>query len=310
MPCYNEQDSIGPFLEAVWSVLDDATTPIAEECRIVFIDDGSVDSTLQVLRDTHKNDSRNVYVSFSRNFGKEAAMLAGMRTALDLGASHVAIMDVDLQDPPDLLPQLAERMESASCDVVATYRETRTGEPPIRSWFAHRFYGLINALSEVKMRDGARDYRLMSRRVVQSIVDMPETERFSKGLFDWVGYKTEWIGYENIEREHGETHWSFFSLVWYALDGIVAFSIKPLMAVSILGLIAFILSILFLLIITIRARLFGDPVAGWPSLVCIISFFSALNLLGVGIVGIYVSKMYSEVKRRPSYLVAEYSGDN
>lgn len=305
VPCYNEQETIEAFLLATTPVLNSLSS--FDDWRIVLVDDGSRDDTLEVMRRAHAQDQRVAYVSFSRNFGKEAGILAGMEKALDLGASHVVVMDVDLQDPPSLLPQMVERMEATGCDIVATYRTTRAGEPPIRSWFARRFYTLMGRFSDVEMRDGARDYRIMTRRVTEAIVGMPETQRFSKGLFAWVGFKTEWIGYENIERTAGDTHWSFFSLFGYALDGIIAFSVAPLTFISLLGLAFFVLSMLFLLFIFVRALLFGDPVAGWPSLVCIITLLSGLQLLSMGVLGLYLSKVYSEVKRRPMYLVAEQS---
>lgn len=305
VPCYNEQDSIQPFLQATCPVLDGLAS--FDDWRIVFVNDGSADATLTQMRNAHAADPRVAYVSFSRNFGKEAGLLAGMEKSLALGASHVVVMDVDLQDPPSLLPQMIERMETTGCDIVATYRTTRAGEPPIRSWFARRFYALMGRFSDVEMRDGARDYRIMTRRVVEAIASMPENQRFSKGLFAWVGYHTEWIGYENIERTTGETHWSFFSLFGYALDGIIAFSVAPLIFISLLGLTVFALAMLFLVFIFIRALLFGDPVAGWPSLVCIVTLLSGLQLLSMGVLGLYLSKVYSEVKRRPVYLVAEES---
>lgn len=305
VPCYNEQDSIQPFLQATCPVLDGLAS--FDGWRIVFVNDGSADATLTQMRNAHAADPRVAYVSFSRNFGKEAGLLAGMEKSLALGASHVVVMDVDLQDPPSLLPQMIERMETTGCDIVATYRTTRAGEPPIRSWFARRFYALMGRFSDVEMRDGARDYRIMTRRVVEAITSMPENQRFSKGLFAWVGYHTEWIGYENIERTTGETHWSFFSLFGYALDGIIAFSVAPLIFISLLGLTVFALAMLFLVFIFIRALLFGDPVAGWPSLVCIVTLLSGLQLLSMGVLGLYLSKVYSEVKRRPVYLVAEES---
>jgi len=303
VPCFNEQSVINTYLEVTCPILDSLPIPWG----IVFVDDGSSDATLDAIRAASQAHAEIDYVSFSRNFGKEAALMAGMRKALARGATKVIVMDVDLQDPPDLIPSMLETMNSESVDVVATYRRTRDGEPPIRSWFAHRFYNIINSISDVEMRDGARDFRLMSRRVVESIVSMPETQRFSKGLFSWVGFHTTWLGYDNVERAEGNTHWSFFSLVGYALDGIIAFSTAPLAAISLLGLATFLLAMLFLVLVFVRALLFGDPVAGWPSLVCIVLLLSGLQLLSLGIVGLYVSKMYQEVKRRPLYVVKEES---
>lgn len=252
-------------MEEVEELLDD----LVSEVSYVFVDDGSSDATLDLLRDFHRASGRYHYLSFSRNFGKEAGLLAGLEKALALGATHVAVMDADLQDPPSLLPAMFTQMDASGCDVVATYRKSREGEPAVRSWFAHRFYKLMNEYSDVEMRDGARDFRLMRRCVVEAIVSMPERERFSKGLFMWVGFKTEWIGYDNIERRYGKTHWSFWSLVRYALDGMVAFSTAPLKAISVGGIILFLLSLLFLIFIVVRAVLFGDSTPGWPSLVCV-----------------------------------------
>ncbi|MDO4404630.1 MAG: glycosyltransferase family 2 protein [Atopobiaceae bacterium] len=305
VPCYNEQDSIEPFLKTTCPILDNLAS--CDDWHIVLVNDGSSDETLSRMREAHNNDPHVAYISFSRNFGKEAGLLAGMEKSLELDATHVVVMDVDLQDPPSLLPQMLERLEATNCDIVATYRTTRAGEPPIRSWFARRFYELMGRFSDVEMRDGARDYRIMTRRVVEAIVGMPETQRFSKGLFAWVGYHTEWIGYENVERTTGETHWNFFSLFSYALDGIIAFSVAPLIFISLLGLTVFALAMVFLVFIFVRALLFGDPVAGWPSLVCIVTLLSGLQLLSMGVLGLYLSKVYSEVKRRPMYLVAEES---
>ncbi len=305
VPCYNEEESLGAFRDALEEVEGSLTEYLAKPIDFVFVDDGSGDRTLAILREFHRLSSRYHYVSFSRNFGKEAGLLAGLQQAEKLGSTCVAVMDVDLQDPPALLPKMFARMAETDCDVVATYRESREGEPPVRSWFAHRFYGLMNRISDVEMRDGARDFRLMRQRVVRAILSLPERERFSKGLFAWVGFDTEWIGYKNIEREHGETHWSFWSLVKYAMSGVIDFSKVPLEGISIAGLVVFLLSLVFLVFIVVRAAIFGDPVAGWPSLVCIVTLLCGLQLLGIGVIGLYLSRIYSEVKARPAYVAKE-----
>lgn len=304
VPCHNEEGSLPHFCRAWQQVERDVaeTFPLVEH---VFVDDGSTDGTLALMRSLHAEDARYHYESFSRNFGKEAGLICGLERALALGATHVVVMDADLQDPPSLMPQMCRVMADSGCDVVATYRRTRKGEPPLRSWFAHRFYSLMNRHSDVQMRDGARDFRLMTRRAVEAICSLPERERFSKGIFAWVGFRTEWVGYDNVEREWGSTSWSFWGLVRYAMDGMVAFSTAPLEAVSVAGLVVFLLSIVFLVFIIVRAALFGDPVAGWPSLVCIITLFAGMLLLGLGIVGLYVAKIYNESKGRPHYIVAE-----
>lgn len=306
VPCYNEQQSVELFYRELARVMDG----IADGCpewRVIFVDDGSEDQTLARMRDLHASDERVCYLSFTRNFGKESALVAGMRKAALLDAAYVVVMDVDLQDPPELIPEMLRVLRESDCDVVATYRMDREGEPPVRSWFAHRFYALMNRLSEVEMRDGARDFRMMRRRVVDSVISMPENQRFSKGLFAWGGFKTEWIGYQNKERAAGSTSWSFLALVVYALDGMLAFSVTPLIAISLLGLAFFVLALILLIFIFVRALLFGDPVAGWPSLVCFIALFSSIQMLCVGVLGLYLSKLYSEVKRRPLYLIAEES---
>ena len=305
VPCHNEAESLPHFHERLSAVEADLAPYASEPVEYVLVDDGSTDGTLALMRQLNQADQRWHYLSFSRNFGKEAGLLAGMRRALNLGATHVAVMDADLQDPPELLPQMCERMSQGGCDAVAAYRQTREGEPPIRSWFAHRFYGFMGKVSDANMKDGARDFRVMTRRMVTDVCSMPEVGRFSKGLFMWVGYDTEWIGYKNIEREHGTTSWSFFGLGRYAIDGIIAFSTWPLEVISLIGVFMSILALLFLLFIFVRALFFGDPVAGWPSLVCVITFLGGIQILGIGTIGIYISKIYAEVKHRPLYIIAE-----
>lgn len=304
VPCHNEEESLPALFERMDSVEPTLAEWVEGPVLYALVDDGSSDRTLEILRELHDRRPEVHYVSFSRNFGKEAGLAAGLRKAYDLGADFVAVMDADLQDPPELLAQMFSSI-SGGCDVAAAYRTSREGEPPIRSWFANRFYDVINRISDVEMKSGARDFRLMTRRAVHAILSLPERSRFSKGIFSWVGFETAWIPYENVEREHGSSSWSFFSLARYALDGIVAFSTVPLELISILGLLVCLVAMLFLVLVLVRALSFGDPVAGWPSLMCVILLLGGAILFGVGIVGLYLSKVYAEVKRRPLYVVSE-----
>lgn len=304
VPCHNEEESLPALFERMDSVEPTLAEWVEGPVLYALVDDGSSDRTLEILRELHDRRPEVHYVSFSRNFGKEAGLAAGLRKAYDLGADFVAVMDADLQDPPELLAQMFSSI-SGGCDVAAAYRTSREGEPPIRSWFANRFYDVINRISDVEMKSGARDFRLMTRRAVHAILSLPESSRFSKGIFSWVGFETAWIPYENVEREHGSSSWSFFSLAHYALDGIVAFSTVPLELISILGLLVCLVAMLFLVFVLVRALAFGDPVAGWPSLMCVILLLGGAILFGVGIVGLYLSKVYAEVKRRPLYVVRE-----
>lgn len=307
VPCHNEAESL-PFFINRMNVIEET---VKEECgyalSYVFIDDGSTDETLSLLRKHHLQNPNVHYVSFSRNFGKESGLLAGIETALDITtAKYISVIDADLQDPPELLVDMIKLSENdPELDVVATLRKTRDGEPKIRSAFANAFYRLINFISDVEIKNGARDFRLMKRCVAKAFVSLPECNRFAKGLFPWVGYKTHWIAFENIEREHGSTNWSFLSLFRYALDGIMAFSVVPLEAISVIGIVTFSLSLLFLLFVIVRALVYGDPVAGWPSLVCLITFFSGFQIFCIGFVGLYISKIYTETKKRPAYVVKE-----
>lgn len=285
--------------------MDSLEQYVSRPINFVIVDDGSTDNTLEQIKYYASKNPNINWVSFSRNFGKEAALYAGLKQSYELGFDYIAVMDVDLQDPPSLLPEMLKRIQSENCDVCAAYRETRTGESPIRSWFARRFYSLINKISQVEMRDGARDFRVMRREVVQSIIKMPERTRFSKGIFMWVGFKTSWLGYENIERSEGSTSWSFLSLVRYALDGIIAFSSVPLEIISVIGLAIVVLALIALIFVVVRALIFGDPVAGWPSLVCSIVFFSGIQLLSSGVIGLYLAKVFDEIKKRPLYIVRE-----
>ena len=299
VPMYNEQESLGILYKELNRVTD--TLP-EYEFEYLFVNDGSSDATLAEIRQLAEKDKRVRYVSFSRNFGKEAALYAGLKNAT---GDYVATMDADLQDPPALLPQMIAMIEAGACDNVATRRVNRKGEPPIRSVFAKCFYKVMRHLSHIEIADGARDYRLMSRAMVDSIVSVSEYNRFSKGIFAWVGYETKWLEFENVERSAGETKWSFWKLVRYSFDGIINFSDTPIRISSYLGLLLTVLSFVAIIMEVIRALVFGDPVAGWPSLVCIITFIGGIQLFCMGIMGQYIAKTYMEVKRRPHYIVKE-----
>lgn len=296
VPCFNEEEAIPYYYEEMNKYI-----PKLEglEFEFVFVDDGSRDGTMKEIEKLRSIDDRVHYVSFSRNFGKEAALYAGLKKAK---GDYVVTMDVDLQDPPYLLEEMYGYIKSGEYDCVATRRVTRKGEPPIRSFFARRFYKLINKMSDTDIVDGARDYRFMKRAMVDAIVSMEEYNRFSKGIFGWVGFKTKWLEFENVERVAGETKWSFWKLFVYAIDGIVAFSTAPLIIASIVGLIFCMIAFIMVIVIVVRALTFGDPVAGWPSLACIIVFVGGIQLLGIGIIGMYLEKTYMETKRRPIYI--------
>lgn len=300
VPCFNEEEVIPIYYQEMQKVRKQEEGKI--DFEIIFIDDGSKDKTLEVVKKLSEQDENVHYVSFSRNFGKEAALYAGLEHAK---GEYVVTMDVDLQDPPHLIPEMIRCIEEEGYDSVATRRVTREGEPPIRSFFARQFYKLINKISDANIVDGARDFRMMKRDMVDAILSMPEYNRFTKGIFGWVGFKTKWLEYKNIERAAGETKWSFWKLFRYALEGIIAFSTVPLTIVSLIGVIVCIIAFLFLIFVIVRAAVFGDPVAGWPSLVCIVSSLSGIQLLGIGVVGMYLSKTYLETKRRPIYIKKE-----
>ncbi len=304
IPCFNEEEALPVYYQAMQPVMKQMENI---DFELLFIDDGSTDHTLLEMKALHQKDPRCKYFSFSRNFGKEAALYAGLSNA---EGDYIATMDADLQDPPSLLPQMLAMIESQDCDNVATRRVNRKGEPPIRSFFARCFYKLMRRLSNIDIADGARDYRLMSRAMVDSILSVTEYNRFSKGIFAWVGYETKWLEFENVERSAGETKWSFWKLVRYSIDGIINFSNTPLQISSYLGMILTIVSFIAIIIEVIRALVFGDPVAGWPSLVCIITFIGGIELFCMGIMGQYIAKTYMEVKRRPHYIVKECNCKN
>ncbi len=303
IPCYNEQEA----LPRLYAAIDEVTRQMeAYAFELLFVNDGSKDNTLSLLKELAEKDRRVIYLSFSRNFGKEAAMYAGFCHAR---GEYVAVMDADMQDPPSLLPEMMRRIREEGYDSVATRRVTRKGEPPIRSFFARAFYRLINRISDVDVVDGARDFRLMRREMAEAIVAMGESNRFSKGIFGWIGFKTCWLPYENVERVAGETKWSFWKLFKYSLDGIVNFSQIPLSIASFVGLFFTLISFLAIVFIIVRKLIFGDPVSGWPSLACIIVFVSGIQLFCMGIIGQYLAKTYLEVKRRPHYIVAESNSE-
>ena len=298
VPCYNEQESLPYFYDEIKRIEKEMNYV---DFEYIFVNDGSRDTTLDILRDLARNDKKVRYISFSRNFGKEAAMIAGLEYSK---GDFITVMDADLQDPPKMLIEMYKGITEEGYDCVGTRRVTRKGEPKIRSWFARRFYKLINRMSKVEMVDGARDFRLMTRQMVDSIISLKEYNRYSKGLFSFVGFNTKWLEYENVERVAGTTKWSFWKLLIYAFEGIIAFSTTPLVIAAIVGILFFIVSFIMILVIIIKTLAFGDPVSGWPSLVCIIFFVSGVQLFCLGIIGAYLSKTYLETKKRPIYILS------
>lgn len=300
VPCYNEEESVADFYAELMK-----NEPFFQEneleVEILYIDDGSRDNTASEVKKLRETDERVRLISFSRNFGKEAGMYAGLEKSR---GDYVVLMDVDLQDPPSLLPEMYSYIEQGY-DSVATRRVSRKGEPPIRSFFARLFYRLMKRISRTEIMDGARDYRLMTRQMVDAILQMQEYNRFTKGIYGWVGFKTKWIEYENVERAKGETKWSFWKLLIYSLEGITAFSTVPLSIAAVMGVLFCVLAFVLIIFIIVRTSIFGDPVSGWPSLVCIISLISGVQLFCMGIMGQYLAKTYLEVKRRPIYIVKE-----
>lgn len=298
VPCYNEEEALPLF----YAEIDKISKSMDVNFELLFVNDGSKDKTLLELRKLAKKDERVKYISFSRNFGKEAAMYAGFENST---GDYVAVMDADLQDPPVLLPVMYNAIVEDGYDSVATRRATRKGEPKIRSFFARMFYKIINKISKADIVDGARDYRLMTRQMVDAILSMGEYNRFSKGIFGWIGFNTKWIEYENVERVAGETKWSFWKLFAYSLEGITAFSTVPLTIASVFGILFCLVAFVLIIFIMIRTWCFGDPVAGWPSMVCIIFLVGGVQLFCTGIIGQYLSKTYLETKNRPIYIIKE-----
>lgn len=299
IPCYNEQESLPLLYPELVKVSQEMS---GQSFEFLFVNDGSRDKTLELLRELAEKDERVKYISFSRNFGKESAMYAGLENA---SGDYVAFMDADMQDPPSLLPQMYKAVTEEGYDSAATRRVTRKGEPPIRSFFARMFYKIMNKISDTDIVDGARDFRLMNRKFVDALLQMKEYNRFSKGLFGWVGYKTKWIEFENVERVAGETKWSFWSLFKYSIEGILAFTTAPLVIASVLGILLCFLAFVFIVFIIVRKICFNNSVDGWASMVCIISLLGGLQLFAIGVVGQYLAKLYLEIKNRPIYLIGE-----
>ena len=302
VPCFNEQDSVDIFYKEIINYLHD----LHSLYEIIFIDDGSRYNTLEKIKNLSELDNNVKYISFSRNFGKEAALYAGLKKS---EGDYVVVMDVDLQDPPKLLPKMLEIIQNCEYDIVGTRRVSRKGEPVIRSFFARLFYKFINTVSDMKLVDGARDYRLMTRQVTDSILELDEYNRFSKGLFTWVGFKTYWIEYENIERAVGETSWSFWGLLKYSIEAIVSFSTVPLSLSTFFGVLFSLVSFVAILFIIIKNLLYSNPVPGWPSTVCLILFVSGIQLISIGILGKYLEKTYIETKNRPIFIIKETNLD-
>ena len=303
VPCYNEEESLPFFYKELVKVIDEMNDFSFE---IIGINDGSSDNTLKELKNLANKDNRVKYISFSRNFGKEAAIYAGLENSK---GEYVVMMDADLQDPPKLLPEMMKYIKEEGYDSVATRRVTRKGEPPVRSFFARMFYKIMNKISKTEIVDGARDYRLMTRQFVNSLLELSEYNRFSKGLFGWVGYNTKWIEFENVERVAGETKWSFWKLLIYSIEGIVAFSTAPLAIAALMGILFCIIAFIFIVVIVVRTLAFGDPVSGWPSTICVILLLGGIQLLCVGILGEYLAKTYLETKKRPIYICKEKNTD-
>ena len=301
--CYNEEKALPYFYEEINKVLIEIKQL---DYELIFVDDGSTDKTLNIIKAYSKIDKKVKYISFSRNFGKEAAMLAGLEYSK---GDYVTLMDADLQDPPSMLPKMYEILQKKDYDMVGTRRVTRKGEPKIRSFFARKFYRIINKLSKIEMVDGARDFRFMKRKVVDAILSMKEYNRYSKGIFSFVGFKTKWLEYENIKRVAGKTKWSFWKLFKYAIEGIVGFSTFPLVLSALIGLLFCLLAFIMIIVIIVKTLIFGDPVSGWPSTICIIFFIGGIQLFVMGIIGQYLSKMYLETKKRPIYIIRETEHD-
>lgn len=298
VPCYNEEEALPLFYKEINKVSE----TMDEEFEFIFVNDGSKDKTLEVIKNLSTLDKRCNYINFSRNFGKESAMYAGLELST---GDYITLMDADLQDPPSLLPKMLKLIKEEGYDSVGTRRVTRKGEPPIRSFFARMFYKIINKMSKVEMVDGARDYRLMTRQMTDAIINLKEYNRYSKGLFSFVGFNTKWLEYENVQRVAGETKWSFWKLFLYAIDGIVAFTTAPLTIAAIMGLIFCLIAFIMIIVIIVKTIAFGDPTSGWPSLACIIFLVSGVQLFALGIIGQYLSKTYLETKKRPIYIIKE-----
>lgn len=300
VPCYNEEESVGIFYKEACMILEKMN--LKNRAEFVFVDDGSSDKTLEEIKNLRKKDKRVHFISLSRNFGKESALYAGLLKAC---GTYTATLDVDMQDPPSLIPEMLDAVKKGEFDCAATRRSTRKNEPKIRSFFAKEFYKIMGSLSNVDVVDGARDFRVMSEKYKNAVLSLKEKNRFSKGIFPWVGFNTKWFSYENVERTAGKTKWSFWSLFVYSLDGIIGFSTKPLVLAAVLGILSIFVSFIFLMFIIIRKLFCGDKVQGWASMVCIMIFVAGLQLSVIGIMGLYISRIYTEVKSRPIFIVGE-----
>lgn len=301
VPCYNEKDALHPFMEELERVINQLTDIQTE---VILVNDGSQDNTLEIMRELRDKYEYVRYISFSRNFGKESAILAGLSAAK---GDWAAVMDADLQDPPALLPDMLKAVREEGYDCAGTRRMNRKGEPPIRSFFARRFYRLINKMSDTKLVDGARDYKLLSRTAVDALIAMPEVNRFSKGLYEWIGFRTKWFAFENVERVAGETKWSFWKLFKYSIEGIVSFTTMPLKLAALLGVLFMLASFISIVALAVRQFVYHNSVDGWTSIVCIMLMLSGVQLFCMGIFGQYLAKMYMEIKKRPHYIIAENS---
>lgn len=302
VPCYNEEKAIPYFFEIMTKVAESLNKKYELDFEFIFVDDGSSDGTLEYLKKQKRDKEEVRYISFSRNFGKEAALYAGLERAK---GDYIAVMDADLQDPPELLEEMYVAVKSEGFDCAAARRTTRRGEPPIRSFFARLFYKIIRKISNADITDGARDYRLMKRCVADAILSMKEYNRFSKGIFGWVGFKTKWIDYENTERVAGSTKWSFGKLLLYSIDGILAFSTIPLSLAALFGILFCLVAFVMILVIIAKTLIWGDPVAGYPSTICILFLIAGVQMFSIGVLGQYIAKMYMEIKNRPKYIVKE-----
>ncbi|MDD3392859.1 MAG: glycosyltransferase family 2 protein [Bacilli bacterium] len=303
VPCYNEKEALPYFYKEINKISKQMQDVKFE---LLFVNDGSKDNTIEIIKSLSEKDERVKYISFSRNFGKEAAMYAGLKMA---SGDYIAIMDADLQDPPKLLPGMYKMITTTDNDIIGLRRKNRAGEGKILDFFKKSFYHIIGKISKTEMVSGARDFRLMTRQVVDAILELQEYNRYSKGIFSWVGFQTYWLEYENVERVAGKTKWSFWKLFVYAMEGIVAFSTAPLVFASLLGIVFLFLAFLLIVFIIIRTAIYGDPTSGWPSLVCILFFVSGIQLFCLGIIGQYLSKTYLETKKRPIYIIKETNKD-
>lgn len=306
VPCYNEEAALPCFLDALRKTAAELRDEFGCQTELLFVNDGSRDGTLSVLREAARTEGNVRYLSFSRNFGKEAAMYAGLQNAR---GDYVVIMDADLQHPPEMLREMVAVLNTGEYDCAAARRVSRQGEPPLRSFFSSRFYRLMNRISDTEVVDGACDFRMMTRRMVEAVLSLKEYNRFSKGIFSWVGFRTKWLPFENQERVAGETKWSFWGLLVYAIQGIVGFSTVPLVLVAVLGVLLCIGALLIVAYIIVKTLLFGDPVGGWPSMACMVMFMGGVQLFCMGILGEYLAKTYLEVKRRPVYVLSETDAD-